>query len=285
MVSDPIKNSRQPLPNYNANSQSESRRKFLGILAAGVASIAMPNFALAGSNFSELPPGYQSKLCDDEMLQIAFAIMYRVKRYRGTNEQVKSMLIDNGVNFYGFPKIDFKNTPLKEPGYWFAKTYFNAIVRGNISEIKYPISKEKIRNKKPAMFHWNEGIIAYSDAWMNKNKSSKFAKPCEEHFAKSLVLASGRDESEYTQLITAIENEDKKCTDKLLEDLSKRGKVDKKIAGWVSCFMTNNYFLNGEFKKKRKGGVMFNLEGKIKNDFRQFRGPPYYYDSSGSFKA
>lgn len=36
---------------------------------------------------------------------------------------------------------------------------------------------------------------------------------------------------------------------------------------------------------KRKEGVMFNLEGKIKNDFRQFRGPPYYYDSSGSFKA
>ena len=132
--------------------KAASRRKFLGILAAGVASIAMPNFALAGSSFSELPPGYQSKLFDDEMLQIAFAIMYRVKRYRGTNEQVKSMLIDNGVNFYGFPKIDFKNTPLKEPGYWFAKTYFNAIVRGNISEKNIQYLKKNLEIKNPQCF-------------------------------------------------------------------------------------------------------------------------------------
>lgn len=259
--------------------------KNLGIAAAGIALGLKPDTVQAfNSNISfkhsDLPPGIL--IVRDKNLVNIFAELYFSNgslkfQYDGSKREtdIKWYLLSVGDKL-----IIQKNTPLTEPAYWFTLNYFNyfygrkeRITIDMINDIKF--YKDKIKKENPAMNEWEEGISWYFSNWLYKSK--KEPQKVEEHLAKSIILAAGRDD-DYKVLINAIEKQDMSYIQGLMSSLEKRSYEDKLIAAWSSFYMTLHEFRKTNSRNKNYNFIRYNIEEPLieKKITPKIRGPPHY---------
>ncbi len=161
-----------------------------------------------------------------------------------------------GNNFYTAKEIkdnlDYrvkKNTHLERPAFWFIADYHNKVSNyrrgGDIDIYKVKKSKVKDLDKDPKMKAWRYASKDFFDAFIHTNHmydhvNLKRFKKAEESCAKALVLSAGRKESEWKDLINAINNKSKPYLNGIINSIKKQNKRDKLIASWSSYLLSQS---------------------------------------------
>ena len=248
---------------------------------------------MAGGKESHIPPGF--KHCRDDGVLYAYQLWHGLDSSPDpahTDKEYAAMVMRLTDKLPQQLSIDSSSTPFKEPAYWFLEQEMNPQYESNY---KY----EDIKKRNVPLANFASGISTYFHAWVRpqtqRDDIYDYKSWTEEYFLKSIFTAAGRTEKDaegFRELEDMGERE--RILQGLMSELKKKSFDEQLAAAWSSCWLTNHYFLEG--KADSLGNLMnefeVNLRKHGKNKYNlesgnplKIRGPPYYYDDSGSFKV
>lgn len=164
-------------------------------------------------------------------------------------------------------------------------------VGGKNTEIAgYQMVNSKNKNSDP-MIAWAKGIGYYVNKWVKKESDYDIEGHIEKPLLAAIFLAANKRQgnSRVEQYLKGDDSQKNRILNVTMNELENtRNYRDQLIAAWASTWLVNHYSeiqinIDKSIKEKR---IQMNMkiEKPLRNIIR-IRGPPYYYDDKGGFKA